>query len=581
MGDDFLQRCEDWRDGLRAAAALSAENALALDSALADARAGRLLAPPQPLLTIMLMGATGGGKSELLNALAGERIAESHHLRPTTTQPTIYLHQDVNPRQLYEYGTQLGDLAAGSGKVVTHARPELVNKVIVDAPDIDSYRTDHRERVMQLLPVVDVVLYVVTPFSYKDDLGWALVLRERGRRAFAFIMNKWDAEGRPGQADGPGADQDFVRLVMERAGYDNARIFLTSARWWATNETKRAGAAAPAPGENFQELRQWLERRISTSQVEQIQRRRRRSLWGALSAAIAHARLPKIDVAAARNLVLPELDALATEGVAMWRVVIEKRAEALSRRREEEGRPHSPGPFGRLSAFVSGLINLGSTWRKVAEPAPDATPDEIAETAQRSVRQAGQRMATIEWKLRETGVPAEGFADRAQAFLPELEARLRSGFEEASGDLLDMVTLRWKLVAGWIVLVVFELLTVGLLGLAAWRLVQAFIAGQYLDLRFTLNLLALLGILLATGSGVMAILFPPVKTRLRKGLEAAMKSQWRLAADRATVTVDKHLETMAGLHETGTALLHEADKQAGELTAEINATQDEEIARLF
>ena len=71
MSENLLQRAEDWRNALSKASLLSANNALALDTALSEAKAGRLLNPPPPLLTVMLMGATGGGKSELLNALAG------------------------------------------------------------------------------------------------------------------------------------------------------------------------------------------------------------------------------------------------------------------------------------------------------------------------------------------------------------------------------------------------------------------------------------------------------------------------------------------------------------------------------
>lgn len=575
-------RVSAWRDELAAASLLEPEAGVMLDTAVSEARAGRIHQPPPPLLTVLLLGATGGGKSALLNALAGDNIARSHHLRPTTSQPTIYMHSDVRPARLYEYGTELGALAAQPQTVKVHDRAELRNKVIIDAPDIDSYRTEHRDTVMRLLPVVDVVLYVVTPFSYKDDVGWTTVLNERGRRAFAFVMNKWDAEGKPRvQPDELGPEADFLRLVKERAGYENARIFLTSARYWTTPVAEREQLPQLAPGENFQELKQWLERGLSTSKIEQIQRRRRRSLWGALSGAVAGAMPPEIDVAAARQIAVPEIDAMAAEGAAMWRPVIAKRAEALSRRREEEGRPHSPGPFGRMSALVGSMINAGKSWKKVSDPQPDATVEEIQDVATRSAELASRRLSGIEWKFREMKIPADGLGNLTEGFAAALEGRLRAGFETVSMEILEKLIRRWRMVTGWIVLVIFELLTVALLGLAAWRLVQAFISGRYVDLPFTLNLLALVVLLLTAGSGLMAILFPPVKTRMRRELEQAIAQQWRDASDRALVDVDRFLESMVKLRETGRDLLDDCDRQVAEISREMNAVDDTETDRLF
>lgn len=579
---ELLTNAEQWRDhlqrhGLAAPAALDQ-----LSAALADGRAGRLHQPPPSLLTVMLLGATGGGKSELLNALAGERIAVSHHRRPTTTAPSVYLHNDVPAARLYEYGAALAELSQAPGSLHRHNRDDLRNKVIIDAPDIDSYQTAHRETVMALLPMTDVALYVVTPFSYKDDLGWEMILRERGKRAFAFVLNKWDREGVPaGAGDGDEIGADLVHLAQERAGFAAPMVFFTSARTWATPPTERDTLPPLAPGENFEKLKQWLEQGLSTSQVEQIQRRRRRALWGALAAGVAGALPPQFDAEQANVAVERQTDALAAEGAALWRTATTHRAQALAQRREQEGRPHSPGPFGRLSGAVGALFNLGKTWRKVAEPAPDLTYDELTSTAERSTELILRHQSTAEWKLREQHVPLEGHAGLAEGEAERLGHDVQQHFEAESEAVFAAVTPRWRHATGWAILVIFELLTVGLLGLAAWRLVQAFIAGQYLDLKFTLNLFALVALLLMAGSALMAILFPPVESRVRRHLERALQHKWHAVAEAAAAPLRQRLDLLRQSRAQGQALMEQATAETDRLTKDIARADDPTTERLF
>jgi energy-coupling factor transporter ATP-binding protein EcfA2 len=570
-----------WRDRMTTAGLLDPAEARALDVAISEARAGRVDNPPPPLLTILLLGATGGGKSALLNALAGAEIARSHHLRPTTSQPTIYMHESISPSRLFEYGPELGELARSGGAVQTHSRDDLRNKIIIDAPDIDSYRTEHRETVVRLLPVVDVVLYVVTPFSYKDDIGWEMVHHERGRRAFAFVMNKWDNEGMPRIAPGePGPDADFARLVQQRGGYENARLFLTSARSH-TGDPGAPDRPAPASGENFDELKQWLEQGLSTSRIEQIQRRRRRSLWGALAGALSAAVPAKFDADGIRREAVSETDRMIAEGKAAWAPLIEHRAEAMARRREEEGRPHSPGPFGRLSALFSAILNAGASFRKVAEPRPDVTLEEVNAAAARSTELTTRKLGRIEWHLRQEKIPAGKFPDQLAVLSTDLGERLSADFQARSEQIIGALIQPGRTKVGWVVLVVFELLAVALFGLAAWRLVLAFIAGTYLDLRFTLNLLALLVLMLAAGSAIMAMLFPPVKVRIRRELTAALAQTWQGTADRALVTTDAFLEELEKLRDDGQALLQQCNARVTEITRDMNSAADIEADRLF
>src|SRR5205807_5870787 len=137
--------------------------------------------------------------------------------------------------------------------------PGLEHKIIVDTPDLDSNDLSNREKLHRLLPVADIVLYVGSQEKYHDKLGWDLFLQQRRRRAFAFVLNKWDRCAEP-TTSGLRPDEDLVR-DLKAEGFESPRLFRTTAQAWL--DAARNGGVPKAgelvPGEQFAELRDWLE----------------------------------------------------------------------------------------------------------------------------------------------------------------------------------------------------------------------------------------------------------------------------------------------------------------------------------
>jgi hypothetical protein len=234
----------------------------------------------RPLLVIMLMGGTGVGKSTLLNALAGGAIAQASFARPTTRDPVVYFHESIKADRL--------DPALQHCKLVQHDRPALEQKILVDTPDLDSNDLANREKLHALLPVADIVLYVGSQEKYHDRLGWELFLQQRQRRAFAFVLNKWDRCLHAG-ALGLRPDEDLLQ-DLKSEGFQNPLLFRTNAQFWVDRAAGRhgtpvgdgkgdgAGAAPPAPpqppeGEQFKDLTRWLEMGLSRLEIEAIKAR--------------------------------------------------------------------------------------------------------------------------------------------------------------------------------------------------------------------------------------------------------------------------------------------------------------------
>jgi hypothetical protein len=239
----------------------------------------------RPLLVVMLMGGTGVGKSTLLNALAGSAVAQASFTRPTTRDPVVYFHQSVNPDRL--------DPALRLCRLAQHDRDALAQKVIVDTPDLDSNDLANRDRLRALLPVADVVLYVGSQEKYHDKLGWELFKEQRQRRAFAFVLNKWDRCA-DATASGLRPDEDLLR-DLNAEGFAAPRLFRTTAQVWL--DAERNGDRRPealVPGDQFAELRDWLELGLTRLEIEAVKARGVGQLLAQSDAAIEAARPPDL-----------------------------------------------------------------------------------------------------------------------------------------------------------------------------------------------------------------------------------------------------------------------------------------------
>lgn len=171
---DLDQRLSALREAVDLGRGRLDEPALQLGEDVLTRAAGRRALSAEHTV-VGFFGATGSGKSSLLNTLLGRQVARAAVQRPTTSEPMAVLGGLPGADPLLDWlevrdRRVLEELAAepwsqGPAGLWT---PVPEGLVLLDLPDVDSVAREHREIASRLAGMVDVVVWVVDPQKYAD-----------------------------------------------------------------------------------------------------------------------------------------------------------------------------------------------------------------------------------------------------------------------------------------------------------------------------------------------------------------------------------------------------------------------------
>ena len=176
---------------------------------------------------VAFVGGTGSGKSSLFNAVCGLPFADVGVRRPTTSEVTACVWGAGGGSLLDWLG--VADQRRFQRETVLdgEAEADLRGLVLLDLPDHDSVEGAHRAVVDRLLPMVDLLVWVVDPQKYADDALHTGYLRGLVGQEAAMVVVLNQVDTVPVDVRG-GLAADVSRLLAED-GLTGVPVLTTSA----------------------------------------------------------------------------------------------------------------------------------------------------------------------------------------------------------------------------------------------------------------------------------------------------------------------------------------------------------------
>ncbi len=142
-------------------------------------------------LVAAVFGATGSGKSVVVNGLAQQRVGSPGAVRPSSRRAVVWAHRDHAARYWREFLRQVRERVGPAVETIVGDDPVTRSLTLVDTPPFDLEGDDGRSIARDVLAITDLCVFVASALRYSDADAWAFMrLVQRRGVPMLFVLNR-------------------------------------------------------------------------------------------------------------------------------------------------------------------------------------------------------------------------------------------------------------------------------------------------------------------------------------------------------------------------------------------------------
>lgn len=446
------------------------------------------------VLIIALVGGSGVGKSTLLNALAGDALAQTSEYRPCTSIPTVY-HP---PGTRLDFSTETHNV---SGAALEHL-------VIVDTPDSDTIEKDHRASVTQILQHCDLIVLCADAEKYLDEATWSLLRPLQHERSIVCVETK--------ASIAPSVREHWLER-LEAEGFSPAQYFRVNSL--RSFDRKLTGTAPDEEEVDFPALESYLHAELDREHIRRIKRSNASGLLAKTLETLNTEFNQDAEALDALREGLQRLDAeLAQAGIAVAEKRLFSESHLWNYALGKELSVRSKGVVGSLYKVLEVVRSLParmtqwSPWSMSSGMGQRAatllSKDDVAEVdvtleSAELKRLFLEKESELGVLLAKAGFDAQESAPRYTAFMEALSHAMDTTLR---GPARDRIVRRARLLACWPLAIALDIPPIAFFGNTAYLVVTEYFDGVILGGAFFVHSASVLGVVLVAELVLVSIM---------------------------------------------------------------------------